>query len=567
MTDAPNHPSTRDLATRDPATHADLVVVGGGLAGLSAALVAADAGRKVVLLEGKPRLGGLTTSFQRDGMWVDTGQHVFLRCCDHYRAFIRRLGVEHLVRLQDRLDVGVQVADGPRARLRRTRLPWPAPLHLAPALLGYRALPLGQRLRASLAAFGLGRLDPRRPEVDSRSFGDWLAAHGQGPEATEALWELLTVATLNATAANASLGLAAKVVRTGLLERADAGDIGWAEAPLGRLHGEAALAALTERGARVLTSTKARAIQPGGPGDGGLGDSGGGLGDGGDRDALWTVVTDDATFTAPAVVLAVPPDAAAGLLPPGAVADPDLFRSLGSAPIVNVHLVYDRPVLDEPFLAGVGTPVQWVFDRTASSGLGGSPEATGKTGEAPGRGGRQGVSAGPGNQQYLAISLSAAEEWVDRPAAEIIEVFTAEMRRLLPAAGGAEIVRAFVTRERHATFRQAPGSLSARPGPATALPGLALAGAWTDTGWPATMEGAVRSGLAAARVALTGAAGPGGQALPETAAPPPAWRQATAPAPAPTPAPAPAPSGASTPGSTSTSTMPTTSSLTGGQPV
>jgi squalene-associated FAD-dependent desaturase len=477
---------------------ADLLVVGGGLAGLSAALVAADAGRRVTLLEARPRLGGATTSFQRDGMWVDTGQHVFLRCCDHYRAFLRRLDVERFTHLQPRLDVGVQVAGGPRARLRRTRVPWPAPLHLAPALLGYQALPLGQRLRASLAAFALGRLDPRRPEVDGRSFGGWLSAHGQGERATEALWELLTVATLNAPAGEASLGLAAKVVRTGLLERADAGDIGWAEVPLGRLHGDAARAALTQRGATVRTGVKVRAIRrPAGTGPAGHrparpGERGEAPGRGGQpAGGAWGVETDAGVLTARAVVLAVPPAAAADLLPPGAVADPGLFRSLGSAPIVNVHLVYDRPVLDEPFLAGVGTPVQWVFDRTASSGLGGSD--------------------GPGDRQYLAISLSAAAGWVDRPAAEIINIFVDEMRTLLPAAARAEVLTAFVTRERAATFRQAPGSLAARPGPATALPGLAIAGAWTDTGWPATMEGAVRSGLAAARVALIGSI-PAGEA-------------------------------------------------------
>ncbi len=446
-----------------------MVVVGGGLAGLSAALVAADAGADVTVLEARPRLGGATASFARDGMWVDTGQHVFMRCCTAYRGFLRRLGVEHLTTLQQRLDVPVLLArSGTDARLRRTRIPWPAPLHLTPALLGYRAFPLGQRLRAALAAYRLGRLNPSRPEVDGVSFGSWLADRGQSPAAIEALWELLTVATLNAPADAASLGLAAKVVRTGLLERADAGDIGWAEVPLQQLHGEAAASELADVGADVRTGVKVRALSRTATG--------------------WRVVTDSGSLDADSVVLAVPAPAAAALLPDGAVADPNRFVELGSSPIVNVHMIYDRPVLKGPFLAVVGSPVQWVFDRTASSGIAGSAA------EHPARTGAQ----------YLAISLSAADEWIDRPAGEIRNIFIEEMRRLLPAARDAEAIEVFVTRERTATFRQAPGTRALRPGPATELPGLALAGAWTDTDWPATMEGAVRSGLAAAKVALGG---------------------------------------------------------------
>jgi squalene-associated FAD-dependent desaturase len=451
-------------------TPAKLVVVGGGLAGLSAALVAADAGAEVTLLEARPRLGGLTVSFERDGMEVDTGQHVFLRCCNAYRGFLRRVGVEHLTTLQPRLDVPVVIGStGARARLRRTRMRLPAPLHLAPALLGYAALPLGERVRASLAAFRIGRLDPADPRVDGQSFGSWLRAHGQGPAATEALWELLTVATLNATADHSSLGLAAKVVRTGLLEKPDAGDIGWSNVPLSRLHGAAAAAALRSAGASVRLGVKVRGIE--------RAESGAG----------WVVTTDEGPAGADAVVLATSPTVAASLLPPGAVPGQERFADLGEAPIVNVHLVYDRRVMAGPFLAAVGSPAQWVFDRTESSGL----------------------AATHPDWQYLAVSLSAADEWVERTVGELRPIFDAELRRLLPATAGARLVRFFVTRERSATFRPSPGSRALRPPQATPLPGLALAGAWTATDWPATMEGAVRSGLAAAVAALNGGSGSG----------------------------------------------------------
>ena len=180
------------------------------------------------------------------------------------------------------------------------------------------------------------------------------------------------------------------------------------------------------------------------------------------------------------MVLAVPHEKAARLMPPGALRDETVagWTGLGASPIVNVHVIYDRPVTDLPFAAAVDSPVQWVFDRTRISGL---DRGSSKAGH-----------------QYLAISLSAADEYVDVPAAKLREQFLPALAELFPAARDAQVIEFFVTRERRATFRQAPGTGRLRPRAGTELPGLVLAGAWTDTGWPDTMEGAVRSGLAAA---------------------------------------------------------------------
>jgi len=177
-------------------------------------------------------------------------------------------------------------------------------------------------------------------------------------------------------------------------------------------------------------------------------------------------------------VLAVPHEKAAPLMPPGALPAGTVagWAGLGASPIVNVHVIYDRPVLRLPFAAGIDSPVQWVFDRTQISGL---------------------HLSSPG-QQYLAISLSAADDYVDTPAAELREQFVPALAELIPAAREAQIAEFFVTRERRATFRQEPGTAALRPRAGTQRPGLVLAGAWTQTGWPDTMEGAVRSGLAAA---------------------------------------------------------------------
>ena len=436
-----------------------VVVVGGGLAGITAALDLADAGVPVTLLEGRGWLGGATFSFRRGELWVDNGQHVFLRCCDAYRALLGRLGVERLVHLQPRLAIPVLRGGGRVTWLRRAALP--APLHLAGTLARYRPLAPADRLRLLRAATALRRLDPADERLDRQTFGAWLAAHGQRPAAVAALWDLIALPTLNAPAANGSLALAAMVFRTGLLDRADAADIGWAGVPLARLHGESAARALAAAGVEVRLGCRARQVEPpAGGGDGGP----------------LTVVAAGQRLQASALVLAVPHDQAAALLPPGALREPGRLRQLGASPIVNVHLLYDRPVTRLAFAAALHSPVQWLFDRSAAAGL------------------RDG--------QYLAVSLSGADRELARPSGELVAEHVRAVAELLPAARTARVRDAFVTRERAATFRQQPGTRALRPDPCTGVPGLFLAGAWTDTGWPATMEGAVRSGVTAARQAL-----------------------------------------------------------------
>jgi uncharacterized protein with NAD-binding domain and iron-sulfur cluster len=182
-----------------------------------------------------------------------------------------------------------------------------------------------------------------------------------------------------------------------------------------------------------------------------------------------------------AVVLAVPPRDAFRLLPELADTPAAPAAELGTSPILNVHVVYDRPVTEHPFAAAVNSPVQWVFDRTDSSGL---------AAREPGR-------------QYLAITVSAADEMIDTSSPVLVDRFVRELGQLLPRARRAEVVDAFVTRERHATFRQSVGSNARRPAADVGLPGVWLAGSWTATGWPDTMESAVRSGVTAAEQAAS----------------------------------------------------------------
>jgi squalene-associated FAD-dependent desaturase len=435
-----------------------VIVVGGGIAGLTAALACADGGAQVTVLEARGRLGGATWTAQRQGLWVDNGQHVFLRACTAYRRFLARVGSDGLVDLQQRMAVPVIAPGGGTAWLRRTWLP--APLQLGPSLARYRHLGPFDRLRVARGALRLARLDPTRDDLDRQTLAEWLTSQGQSPSAVERFWNLIALPTLNLDAAEASLDLAATMFRIGFFTHASAADIGYARVPLDRLHAEPAGRALVGGGTEVHLGRRVQGVEV-------------------DGCAVKGVTVDGSTLDAEVVILAVPHEETAALLPAAAGVDRRGLRRLGGSPIVNIHVVYDRPVMRLPFVAGVGTPVQFVFDRTAASGM-----------------------AAPPGRQYLAVSLSGADDYVSMQTEELRSVFTAELAKVFPRAATAGIERFFVTREPAATFRAVPGTARLRPGTRTGIERLYLSGAWTDTGWPATMEGAARSGEAAAAAAL-----------------------------------------------------------------
>jgi squalene-associated FAD-dependent desaturase len=429
-------------------------VIGGGLAGIAAALTLSDAGAQVTLLERRPHLGGLTSSIERDGLSFDNGQHVFLGCCSSYRAFITRIGASDQVYLQPRLDVPVLSPDGRHASIRRTKLP--APLHLAASLLRYQFLSLRERLNLVRALIGLQRLDPSDPALDTETFASWLSRHGQSPRAIDRLWNLIIQPTVNVPAAEASLALAAQVFRIGFLEHANGADMGWSTVPLSRLHGENAEHALRASGVTVLTNTSVTSSTrtPSG---------------------TFSVLATEDPFIFDALIVATAPRVAAslGVLP----GEEDLAAKLGTSPIVNIHFVLDRKVTDLPMAACIDSPIEFFFDRTDASG----------------------VTSG----QCLVVSLSAADKYAAVGSSELVPMFFEALGDVLPEARDAVLTTSVVTREHAATFRGSPGIESLRPVNATSTPGLFLAGAWCHTGWPATMEGAVRSGNDAASQALS----------------------------------------------------------------
>jgi squalene-associated FAD-dependent desaturase len=414
----------------------------------------------VTLLEARGRLGGAAYSFPRGELMVDNGQHVFLRCCSDYQELLKELDAVDKVVLQPRLEVPVLAPGGKLGWLRRSQLP--APLHLAPSLLLYPYLGMRERLALAWAMQRLRAVDVDDPGNDAVSFGDWLRRHRQSRRTVEAIWELIVRPTINLTVDEASLAQAAQVFQVGLLGDAAAGDIGWAAVPLGEIHDVHGRAALDAAGVSVhlrsTAQTILRVMTPGAP------------------LSFRVEASDGFNGRADAVVLALPPAQTAALLPAQSALAPDWAERLGSSPIINLHVVYDRRVLEHPFAASVDSPVQWVFDRTAGSGL--------------------------ADGQYLAVSLSAARDELHATAEELQARYLPALAELLPAAADAVVREFFVTREHAATFRAGPGARAWRLGPCTEIPGMVLAGAWTDTGWPATMEGAVRSGHAASREAM-----------------------------------------------------------------
>jgi len=453
----------------------DVVVIGGGLAGISAAIELADAGCAVTLIEGRPWLGGATCSFTRRGLTIDNGQHIFLRCCTAYRDLLARLGVADLYTIQDRLDLTV-LADGrepgaaTQARLRRSALP--APAHLVRALAGYRLLSVTERMRVAAAALALQVT--RAADGNDRSLATWLADHGQTGRVTSMLWGWLCTAMINATPEHADLTVAAGAIRTALLAGRDHADVGVPVAAFSRLHGAPAAALLARLGVTIRLSTRAAAVHADAPGR-----------------YLVTVIEQAASAEDPqlvpeqlqtaGVVLAVPPSEAAALAPAGLAGEAAKWSLLRPSPVVSVHVMYGCPVTTLPFAAVAGSPAAWVMDKASAAGL----------------------RAG----QYLAVSLPAADQYVDMPTGQLREIALPLLERLFPAAAEARIEDVFVTRERRATILHEPGVQRLRAAPGAGPPGLAVAGAWTDTGWPDSMEGAVRSGRSAAGKVIADLAG------------------------------------------------------------
>ncbi|MFN2383055.1 MAG: hydroxysqualene dehydroxylase HpnE [Gemmatimonadota bacterium] len=445
-----------------------VVVIGGGLAGMAAALRLAAAGRRVILCEQRPFLGGRAFSFRDPdaGATVDNGQHVLVGACARLRAFLAAIDAPPGAFIRQRR-LALPILDGTGRCATLGAAPLPAPAHLAAALLSYRHLGLRGRLAVARGARALAATrGAAREALDGIPLGAWLARRGMPAAAIARFWEPLIRPALNAPVESANTPLAAFLLEQGLWRSPAAGALWLPAMGLTETLGAPGARALAAAGIDVRLSTRVRSIRPATPGDVAAGPA--------------VELGDGTTLPAAAVIAAVPPRALDRLLPPS-LGPPAGYGRIGSSAIINVYLWYDRPVTGLAFAGTFDSPLQWIFNRTQLLG-----------------------ADAAGGAACLGISLSAADAWLDRDKAELADFCDAALGRLFPARAAARRTAWAVVKEPHATFRTGPGLIGLRPGPIGPVRGLYLAGDWTDTGWPATMEGAVVSGETAAGAALRG---------------------------------------------------------------
>ena len=441
--------------------------MGAGLAGLSAACALAESGYRVHLIERKPYVGGRASSYQHPGTGevVDNCQHVLLGCCTNLIAFYRKLGVEDRIRWFDRITF---LEPGGRQSILKPGV-LPAPFHSSASFLSAPALTLADKLAISrgMLAFLRGI-----PKDGGENFAHWLRRHGQTPRAIERFWNPVLVSALNDDLDRVSVRYAAMVFRSAFMQSAEGGRMGVPTVPLSELYGHAVKFIEAHGGHVSLRKSIAGIARH-------------------DSGRTWQLQFESGSIEADRIVLALPFESMTKLLA-GMPPAPDRYverlthrlEHFEHSPITGIHLWFDRPLTSLPHAVLLDTTIQWMYNKTLLQ-----PET--RTGD---------------DGSYLELVVSASKSLVDKSRQEIIDLALHELAEFLPAVREAKLTKAAVVKEVRATFSVTPGIDAFRPGPATAWPGIFLAGDWTATGWPSTMEGAVRSGYLAAE-ALTKAAG------------------------------------------------------------
>lgn len=438
-----------------------IAIVGGGLAGLASAVALAGRGFDLELYEARRRLGGRATSFfdAASGEWIDHCQHVGMGCCTNLADFCRRTGLAEFFR-RDKM-LYFFGPDGRCHRLSASR--WlPAPLHLAPALLRLGYLSLRERLGVARAMVRLARTAPQ--DDGPLTVGEWLRRQGQSSRAIELFWSVVLVSALGEELDRASLMHARKVFVDGFFSARQAYEIDVPRVPLGELYGQRLETWLKQRGVTIHLGAEVKRIEGEGTGVGKII-----LGDGAHREV-------------DGVIVAVTWRRVRELFSETMLASlPELsgVEEIGAAPITGVHLWFDREVTPLPHAVLVGRLSQWLFNRGRSAGGGSSPA-----------------------EHYYQVVISASRSLAGRDRAGVVDEILAELASLWPVVRQAKLIRWRMATEQAAVFSVRPGIERLRPPQQSSVANLALAGDWTRTGWPSTMEGAVRSGYLAAEAIL-----------------------------------------------------------------
>jgi squalene-associated FAD-dependent desaturase len=429
-----------------------VAVVGGGLAGLAAGCALASAGMKVTLFERRPYLGGRASSYQHPGTGevIDNCQHVLLGCCTNLIDFYRRTGVAGSIRWFERmtfLEPGGRASEiGPSSL--------PAPLHTTPAFLRASCLEVADKVAIARAMMALA---PTTPRDTGESFLGWLNRHGQTVRAIERFWKPVLVSALNEEVDRVSVPYAAQVMRESFLKSAEAGRMGVPTVPLTDLY-SAAGNYIRERQGDVQFRTSAESFRA--------------------ELSHVKLVVGEKEETFDYAVFALPFDSLERILPDSSASQPlrDALARFETSPITGIHLWFDRIISDLDHAVLLDRTIQWMFHKSKLQNRNSN-----------------------GHGSYVELVVSASKTLVDKSKQEIVDLAVSELREFFPAARDANLLKSTVIKEVHATYSPRPGIEADRPRPETVWPRVFLAGDWTATGWPATMEGAVRSGYLAAQ--------------------------------------------------------------------
>ncbi len=435
-----------------------VAIVGGGLAGLAAGCALADAGLRVTLFERRPYVGGRASSYEHPGTGevVDNCQHVLLGCCTNLIDFYKRLGVSDKIRWFDELTF---IEPGGRtSRMAPSFLP--APMHNVPAFLNAKMLNAKDKLAIARA---MDKMSRGLPEDGEEDFLSWLRRNKQTEQAIERFWKTVLVSALNEELDRVSVHYAAQVFRESFMKSAAGGRMGLPSIPLSDLYGSA-IEYIRSRGGEVLLRSPVTAISQ--------------------KQGNVGVTMNAGEQLFDSVVLAAPFQTVASLLPAEAAAEPikQQLAHFESSSITGIHLWFDREITPLPHAVLLDRTIQWMFHK--------SKFHDGKE--------------NAGNGSYVELVVSASKSLIQKSREEILEMATRELAEFFPAVKEAKIVKAAVIKEIYATYSVLPGLDKFRPVAKTPWPRIFLAGDWTATGWPATMEGAVRSGYLAAEALMQG---------------------------------------------------------------
>lgn len=416
----------------------DVIVIGGGLAGLAAAVALGSTGATVELFESRPFLGGRATSYSLpDSEVIDNCQHVLLRCCVNLLDFYRRLAVDD--KIQFFAEIPFMEPGGRVSIFRRGWLP--APLHFTESFLRLPFLNLRDKIAIARAFLAILAEHGKRKDLEDISMLDWLREKGQTPNAIGRFWRQVLVSAINEELDRMAASHGFQVVRLGFLATSDSYEMGVPNVPLGDLYGSAGWSGMPNVKIRLRAAVEKVEVT-------------------GAR--VGSIISGGESYTAKQFISAVPFERLGKLIPEAEI-DTTAFAH---SSITGVHVWFDRPVTEMANATLLDRNIQWFFNKD---------------------GGR-----------YIQLVISASRNLLEMPRQQVIDLAVKELREFLPLAREAQVLKAHVVKEARATFSAVPGLHRHRPESTTRLENLWLAGDWTQSGWPATMEGAVRSGYKAA---------------------------------------------------------------------